>query len=318
MDSFYKIDDIKNEYDVVILGAGPAGCAAGVYAARDLLDTLIIEHKFPGGTVALTEMIDNYPGIDNEIDGLELAMKFANQARTHGAVIRNATPVKLELDNKYKIIHLDNGKKIRSKAVIIATGRTAKKLGVEGEDKFFGRGISFCATCDAGFFKGKDVIVIGGGDSALEEAVYITKFAKKVTLIHRRDQFRASQSAIKKMNDNPKITTILSSVITKINGDKILESVTIQDLNSGKEYDYKVDGVFIFIGWIPNTSLFEGLLELDDEKYIVADETTKTNVAGIFVAGDVRTKEIMQIITATSDGAVAGKFAQKFIAEIFE
>ena len=316
MDKFYNSDDINNEYDVIILGAGPAGCTAGLYAARDELSTLILESKFPGGHVAITDCIENYPGTGEALSGADLAMKFATQAIGAGASIRNANVVKVHLEGEDKCLTLDNGKVIKSKTLMIGTGTTPKLLGAENEKDFIGKGISFCATCDAGFYRNKDIVVVGGGNSAIEEAIYLTKFVNSVTLVHRRDEFRASNSAVTKAKSNPKIKMELFSAITKFNGDKKVSSVTIKDLKTNEERELPIDGVFLFVGWIPNTTLFEGLIDLTEDKFVAAPETTKTNVEGIYAIGDVRKKELMQIVTAASDGAVAAKFAEHYISSL--
>ncbi len=315
MDKFYSIDDINAEYDVIILGAGPAGCTAGLYAGRDELSTLILESKFPGGHLAITDSIENYPGTGESIGGAALAMKFAQQAVEAGATIRNGNVIKVHLEGDDKFITLDSGKVIKCKALIIATGTTPKLLGAENETNFIGKGISFCATCDAGFYRDKSIVVVGGGNSAIEEAIYLTKFVKDVTLVHRRDEFRASNSSVTRAKNNPKIKMVLSSAVTKFIGDKKVTAVTIKNLKTNEEYDLPIDGVFLFVGWIPNTSLFEGLINLTEDKFVDATETTKTNVEGIYATGDVRSKELMQVITAASDGAIAAKFAEHYISD---
>ncbi len=316
MDKFYNIDDINNEYDVVILGAGPAGCTAGLYTARDELSTLILESKFPGGHLAITDCIENYPGTGEAISGADLAMKFATQAIGAGASIRNGNIVKVHVDGDDRSVTLDNGKVIKFKAIIIATGTKPKLLGAENEEDFIGKGISFCATCDANFYKNKDIVVVGGGNSAVEESIYLTKFVNSVTLVHRRDEFRATNSIITKAKANPKIKMLLSSAITKFSGDKKVSSVTIKDLKTNEERELPIDGVFLFVGWIPNTTLLEGIIDLDQDKFVVANKSTKTDVDGIYVAGDVRKKELRQVVTAASDGAVAAKFAEHYISSL--
>lgn len=314
MDKFYNIDDINDEYDVIILGAGPAGCAAGLYAARDELSTLIIESRFPGGHLAITDCIENYPGTGEALNGAALAMKFAEQAIGAGAAIRNGNVVKVDIEGDKRSVTLDNGKVIKFMAFIIATGTKPKLLGAENEADFIGKGISFCATCDANFYKNKDIIVVGGGNSAVEESIYLTKFVNSVTLVHRRDEFRATNSIVTKAKKNPKIKMLLSSTITKFSGDKKVTSVTIKNLKTDEEYDLPIDGVFLFVGWIPNTTLFEGVIDLDKDNFVLSNKSTKTNINGIYVAGDVRKKELRQVVTAASDGAVAAKFAEHYVS----
>lgn len=316
MKNFFNTDDILPKYDVVILGAGPAGCAAALYTARDELSAIIFEKNYPGGNMTITEMVENYPGIDVGITGSDLANKFFSQAVKFGAQIRYGVCQKVELEDDYKIITLEDGRRVMAKALIIATGSKPKRINVPGEAKFIGRGVSFCATCDGGFFKGREVIVLGGGNSALEEGMYLTRFASKVTIIHRRDCLRASKIVQKRAFSNDRIKFIMDASVIEILGEDKVTGVKIRNAKTGEESEVNADGVFIFVGHDANTDTFKDLLELTPDGFIKAGETTETSVPGIFAAGDVRKKELMQIITAAADGAVAAKMAEKYVTEI--
>ncbi len=315
MKNFFNTDDIKEMYDVVILGAGPAGCTAAMYAARDALSVLLLEKNYPGGNVAITHMVENYPAIDEPISGSELAEKFLNHALKFDVQVRFGICAKITSEDNYKIIHLLDGRSIKTKTIIIATGSHPKRTNVTNEEKFIGKGISFCATCDGGFFRDKEVIVIGGGNSALEEGMYLTKFASKVTIIHRRDTFRASKIVQERAFANEKMAFIYDSVVTEMLGDTKINGVKIKNVKTGEETVVNTDGVFIFVGWNANVEPFKDLITLTDDGFISAGEDTKTNIDGIFAAGDVRKKDLLQIITAASDGAVAAKMAEKYIFE---
>lgn len=315
MQNFFNTDDIGQSYDVVILGAGPAGCTAAIYAARDELSVIIFEKNYPGGNVAITETVENYPGINTEITGQDLSNNFVSQAIKFGAQVRYGVCQKVESDGDYKVITLENDKTIKAKALIIATGSRPKRINVPGEEKFIGRGVSFCATCDGGFFKDKEIIVIGGGDSALKEGLYLTRFASKVTVVHRRDSFRASKIVQRRAFASNKMNFLTDSSVVEIIGENKLTGVKIKNLKTGQESIVNTDGVFIFVGWDANTDTFKDLLELTPDGFIKAGETTETSVPGIFAAGDVRKKELMQIITAAADGAVAAKMAEKYITQ---
>lgn len=316
MKDFFKTEDIAESYDVVVLGAGPAGCTAGMYCSRDDLSTLILEKSYPGGNVAITEHIENYPASES-ITGSDLATKFFSQAVQFGAIVRYGVVKRVELDEEIKYITLDDDRVIKCKTLIIATGSKPKHLGVPGESKFIGRGVSFCATCDGGFFRGKEVVVVGGGDSALEEGGYLTKFASKVTVIHRRNEFRAAKIVQKRALENKFMHFITDSVVTEVLGDVKIEGVKIKNVKTGAESVLKTDGIFSFIGWHSNSELFVDKVELNKDGFIITDEFMQTNVKGVFAAGDVRQKALMQIITAASDGAIAARRAEKYIVENF-
>lgn len=318
MENFFNMEDIQDEYDVVILGGGPSGCTAAMYAARDNLKTIIFEKNFPGGQVAITDMVENYPGFIDPITGAELSDKFYQHALRFNVQIRSGMCTGIEFSGDYKYVCIkDLPKKIKTKTVIISTGSKPKNMNVENENRFLGRGISFCATCDGAFYRDKEVAVIGGGDSAVEEGIYLTKFAKKVYIIHRRDQFRAAKIAQERAFGNEKIEVIWDTVVKSVNGETKVESLTLENIKHGEAYNLKVDGVFVFIGWEAASEPFKALLKTDSAGFILADETTRTNIPGVFAAGDIRKKELWQIVTAVSDGAVAAKQAEKYISETF-
>lgn len=316
MANFFDLSDLSDFYDIIILGAGPAGCSAGIYAARDGHTALILEKNFPGGNMAITEYVENYPGFVEPIMGSELAENFKAQAERYGAVIKQAEVKALRLKGKEKEIELANGKVLRAKAVILATGCYPKKIGAKNEDKFIGRGISFCATCDAGFFRNKEVVVVGGGDSALQEGLFLTKFASKVTIVHRRNEFRASKVLQERVRANEKIVLKTPFIVDEIIGENVISAVRLQNRESGEMEDYSTNGVFVFIGWNANVELFKDELELTDDNFIKAGEDTHTSVEGVFAAGDVRKKGLLQVVTAASDGAVAAKQAGAYIEEM--
>lgn len=317
MSNFFE-KDLESNYDVVVLGAGPAGCTAGMYAARDALSVLVLEKNFPGGNMAITEHVENYPGFVDPVFGHEISDKFLQHAEKFGAVVRQGTCVDLINEGKNKKIILDDGRIINAKAVIIATGSKPKKTGAKNEELFIGRGISFCATCDGGFFRNKEVVVIGGGDSALEEGIYLTKFASKVTIVHRRNEFRAAKIIQQRAKENEKIHFMTPYVVDEVIGDTVIKGVKLKNTETGEIIDYAVDGIFEFIGWDANTDIFTDTLELSNGGFINAGEDTKTNIPGIFAAGDVRKKGLMQVVTAASDGAVAAKEAEKYINEVLK
>ena len=313
MEDFFNYDDLFEEYEVVIIGAGPAGLTAGIYAGRDNIRTLIVEKNFPGGQTAITDYIENYPGFPDGIRGSELADLMLKQTLKFNVQVKYGICKHVEVKNDYKYILLENNIKIKTKALIIASGASPKHLDVPGENNFIGRGVSFCATCDGAFYKNKVVAVVGGGDSALQEGIYLTRFASKVYIIHRRNSLRASKGLQDKALNNSKLEFLWNSDVRKINGETKVESLTIFDKNKKVEYNIKIDGVFIYIGWIAESEPYRDLLSVDEFGFIEADENTKTNVDGIYVAGDIRSKVFRQIVTAIADGASAAKMAEHYI-----
>lgn len=302
-------------YDVIIIGSGPAGLSAGIYSARSALRTLIITGRAIGGQAALTAEIENYPGFPEGISGMELTRLMQEQAKKFGAEIQMDEVISVNLKDHPFTITTYSGD-YRCKALIIATGVSPRKLGVPGEEEFIGRGVSFCATCDGFFYKDQEVAVVGGGDSAVKEALYLTRFARKVYIIHRRDQLRAEAIIQARARQNERIEFILNSVVNEIVGKEKVEGVRIRNLKTGDEYFLRVDGVFIYIGNTPNTSLFKGQIELDEQGYIVTDRAMHTSVPGVFAAGDVQERVLAQVVTAAASGAIAAMEAEKFIARL--
>ena len=306
-------------YDVIILGAGPAGLTAGLYAGRSRLSTLIIEKGQDGGQIAITDEIENYPGqmVEGE-SGPSLIARMTEQAKKFGAERCSDTIKSVELTGEVKKLIGVKGEYL-AKSVIIATGAFPKPIGCENEGKFTGKGISFCATCDAAFFEDFEVYVVGGGDSAVEEAMYLTKFARKVTIIHRRDQLRAAKSIQEKAFANPKIHFLWDSVVVKVDGDELLSSMTVKNVKTGElttitaDEDDGLFGLFGFIGYNPNSQLFDGMLDMENG-YIKTDDNMHTSIPGVFAAGDIRVKSLRQVVTAAADGAIAAMQAEHFIS----
>ena len=306
-------------YDVIILGAGPAGLTAGLYAGRSRLSTLIIEKGQDGGQIAITDEIENYPGqmVEGE-SGPSLIARMTEQAKKFGAERCSDTIKSVELTGEVKKLVGVKGEYL-AKSVIIATGAFPKPIGCENEGKFTGKGISFCATCDAAFFEDFEVYVVGGVDSAVEEAMYLTKFARKVTIIHRRDQLRAAKSIQEKAFANPKIHFLWDSVVVKVDGDELLSSMTVKNVKTGElttitaDEDDGLFGLFGFIGYNPNSQLFDGMLDMENG-YIKTDDNMHTSIPGVFAAGDIRVKSLRQVVTAAADGAIAAMQAEHFIS----
>ena len=302
-------------WDVVIVGAGPAGLAAGIYTGRSRLKTLILDQMMPGGQLLITERIENYPGFYEGITGFELSERMRQHAERFGAVFENGQPVtSVELDGDLFVVKTESGE-IKGRTLIWAAGSVSKKLNVPGEAEFIGRGVSYCAVCDGAFFKDRPVAVVGGGDSALEEALYLTKFASKVYLIHRRDKFRAVRIIQERVLRNEKIEPVLNSVVVSINGTQFVESLTLKNTATGELSELPVDGVFIFVGNEPNTAAVAHLVDTTEGGFIITDEEMKTRTPGLFAAGDVRHKFLKQVVTAAADGAIAAMSATKYLEE---
>lgn len=300
-------------YDAIVLGAGAAGLTAGIYLSRANLKTLIINEGSIGGQMVLTHAVANYPGVW-ETSGRDISLIMKKQAKEFGCDIEsNVEITKLDLLSKKKMVEIDDDEVFTSDVVIVATGGKPRKLGAKNEDRFKGFGISYCATCDGDFYTDKNVIVVGGGNSALEEAVSLTKWVRSIIVIHQFDNFQATEHAIKQAEKNEKISFILESEITEYLGEHNVEGVKIQNQKTGEFRELKTDGVFVYIGYIPNSDKFEGVLELSERKEIKTDENMQTNIKGVFAAGDVRAKKFRQITTAVSDGAVAALSAIEFL-----
>ena len=304
---------------ILILGSGAAGCTAAIYAARAGLNPIIVHGMQPGGQLTITTDVENYPGFAETIQGGWLMEQMAKQAENVGTKIIHDVITKVDLSKRPFTCIGDSGDVYTSEALVIATGASARWLGVKGEKEFSGFGVSACATCDGFFFRGKEVVVIGGGNSAVEEALYLTHHATKVTLIHRKDTLRAEKIGQDRLFANPKVSVIWDSVVEEFLGDTEpnpnLTSVRLKNLKTGAISDYKTDGAFVAIGHSPNTELFSGQIELDAEKYIITEKgSTKTNIAGVFAAGDVQDKIFRQAITAAGTGCMAALEAEKFLA----
>lgn len=304
-------------FDIVIIGGGPAGLAAGLYGSRAKLETLVIERAKYGGQAATTAELENYPGSQQNSTGPSLSERMREQAEEFGTKFVKDEVIGLDLTGDIKIVKCKNGE-FRTRTIIITSGAEPRMAGFKGEMDFRGRGVSYCATCDADFFTDLDIAVIGGGDSALTEALYLTKFVNKLSIIHRRDEFRGAKSLQEKVFNNPKIEVIWNSVPVEVLGDEIVEGLRINNKVAGEETELEVNGVFVFVGLDPISEVFKGVVEMDDKGYIVTDTDMRTNIPGVFAAGDVRQKTLRQVITAAADGAIAATAAEKYIADKFE
>ena len=307
-------------YDIIVLGAGPAGLTAASYAGRARMDTLLIEGTKDGGQIVITNEIENYPGSLEEESGPSLIARMTKQVEKFGADRVTDTIVDVELEGKVKHLKGNHGD-YYAKAVVIATGASPRPIGCPGEKEFTGMGVSYCATCDANFFEDFEVYVVGGGDSAVEEAMYLTKFARKVTLIHRRDELRAAKSIQEKAFANPKMAFMWNTTIEEIKGDGVVTSMIVKDTKTGETREIEADeedgtfGIFVFVGFDPKSQLFEGKLEMEN-RYIVTDKYMHTSVPGVFAAGDVIVKHLRQVVTACGDGAVAATEAQHYVENL--
>jgi thioredoxin reductase (NADPH) len=304
------------DYDLVIIGGGPAGLTAGLYAARARLNTLLIDKLALGGQILVTDWIENYPGFPEGLSGYELAQKLTEQARRFELQIETREVIAVELSEQIKKIKFSD-RTITAHTVIIATGASPKKLGVPGENTFYGKGVSFCATCDAPFFRDRVVAAIGGGDTAVQESIFLTKFVKKVYLIHRRDQLRAAAILQERALANEKIEFVWDSVLTSIDGGLTnVEKVTIQNIKTGAVKQIPVDGCFIWVGILPNTQFLGDMVELDEFGFVRANHHMETSVPGVFAAGDVRNTPLRQIVTAVGDAAIAAFSAEHYITNL--
>ncbi|ANX13573.1 thioredoxin-disulfide reductase [Fictibacillus arsenicus] len=304
-------------YDVAILGAGPAGMTAAVYTSRANLDTIMIERGIPGGQMANTEDVENYPGFDH-ILGPELSNKMFEHAKKFGAEYAYGDVKEIIDGEEYKTIKAGS-KTYKARSIIISTGAEYKKLGIPGEKELSGRGVSYCAVCDGAFFKGRELVVVGGGDSAVEEGVYLTRFATKVTIVHRRDKLRAQKILQQRAFDNDKIDFIWNHSVKEVHADNNkVGSVTLVNTETGEESDFKTDGVFIYIGMLPLNGAFKDLGITNENGYVETNEQMETKIPGIFAAGDIREKTLRQIVTATGDGSIAAQAAQHYVENLAE
>lgn len=307
----------SKHYNSIVIGAGPAGLTAGIYLSRAKASTLILDSGVAGGQMVLSHEIANYPGFES-ISGYELSNRMKQQAKRFGCDIMTGISIhEIEFESRVKSLKLSNGKKFTADTIILATGGRSRTLGVTGEDKFKGRGISYCATCDGDFFTGKEIAVVGGGNTALEEAVSLTKYASKVTILHMLDSFQGFQHAQDEAMNHPKINIRLNSKITAFNGNEGLTSVTVENISTGETYELKADGVFVFIGYEANTDFLKGrCVQLNERNEVLVDEMMHTNVEGVFSAGDANAKRYRQITLATADGTVAALNAMEYISKL--
>ena len=306
----------KADYDLVIIGGGPAGLTAGIYASRARLNVLLLEKVAPGGQVLVSDWIENYPGFPEGCSGYDLVTKMVEQAKQFGLVIESGQVLSLDVSETVKKIEL-NDKTITTLSIIIATGASPRKLGVPGEDMFIGKGVSFCATCDGPFFKEHVVAAVGGGDTAVQESIYLTKFAKKVYLIHRRDELRATKILQERAMANDKIEIMFDSVLTGIYGGLTnVEKINVKNLKTEEEKEILVDGCFIWVGTFPNTSFLKDSVKVDKYGFIIVNQSMETSAPGIFAAGDVRNTPLRQIVTAVGDAAIAAVSAEHYIENI--
>jgi thioredoxin reductase (NADPH) len=301
-------------YDVIIIGGGPAGMTAGLYTSRAGLNTLLIETGLLGGQMTTTEMIENYPGFPQGITGAELSQLMEEQAKRFGMETANQEVVEVRLEGDLKVVRTDESS-YYSEALIISSGTEYRRLGIPGENVFIGKGVSFCATCDGAFFKDSRIVVVGGGDSALTEALFLTKFAKEVTIIHRRDALRATKIYQERAFANPKIKFLWNSVMKEIKGDRMVQSILVKNVKTGEVKEFQTDGVFLFVGISPKTQFLKGLVQMDEGGYILTNENCETSLKGIFAAGDCRKKLLRQITTAVGDGATTAFAVEKYLEE---
>ena len=305
---------MKNNYDMIIVGGGPGGYTAALYAARAGLSVLTVERLSPGGQMNLTGLIENYPGFPQGVEGYQLSMDMHMQAENFGAETKYAEVTKLELDAPVKTVHTTDGI-FSAKTVVIATGANPRDLGVAGEWDLVGRGVAYCAHCDGGFYRGKTVAVVGGGNSAAAEALYLSRIAKEVILIHRRDQLRATKIYHKPLMEASNVRFLWNSQVEEFISEDVLKGIRVKNLVSGEVQEVAVDGLFVSVGRKPATELVKDQLTLDEAGYIMAGEDTATNLPGVYAVGDVRTKVLRQIVTAVSDGAMAAHMAEEYLSQ---
>ncbi len=305
---------MTERYDLIVIGAGPAGLTAAIYAARARMKTLVVDESVPGGQVKTTHKVSNYPGFPEDVSGKDLSSAFALQAQRFGARIAKAVEItSADLRSKEKKLVLDEDEEVVAPAVVVATGAKARELGLPGESRFKGRGISYCATCDGAYFEGKDIHVIGGGNSAVEESLFLTRFARSVTIIHQFDEFQAEPASVHEALANPKIKALLGHEPREFHGEKAIERLEVEFLKTKQRSVLATEGVFVFVGMVPRTQLLDGVVPLVQGGYVETTEAMETPVPGLFVAGDARAKRFRQITTAVADGTIAALAAQRYV-----
>lgn len=301
--------------DLIIIGAAPAGLTAGLYAARARLKTVLLEKLLPGGQLMTTDLVENYPGFPDGVSGFELVDRMKRQVEKFDLEIRNQEVKRLELSRERKVVFTDS-EELETKALILACGATPRKLGIEGETLLIGKGVSYCATCDGPFYRDQEVVVVGGGDTAVEEALFLTRFARKVYLVHRRDELRAVKLLQERAFASEKIEFIWNSIPIGITGSTGVEGIELKNVQTNQETLLKVDGVFIFIGYDPNNELIQNQLDLDEYGFVLTDNDMQTSIPGVFAAGDIRSKMLRQVVTAVGEGATAAYAAEKHIESL--
>ncbi|MCS7171785.1 MAG: thioredoxin-disulfide reductase [Aquificaceae bacterium] len=304
-------------YDTIIVGGGPAGLTAGLYCARAKLNTLLLEKGTLGGQIALTDLVENYPGFPDGISGKELTLKFKEQAERFGLCLVRREVSRVEKLEREILVYLRTGELLRGKTLILTVGSNPRKLGVPGEEEFLNRGVSYCATCDGALFDGVPIAVVGGGDSAAQESLFLTRFASRVYLVHRRDKLRAQKRLQDRVFSNPKITFVPNKVVEEIRGRDFVERLILRDTKDNSLSELQLEGVFIFIGLEPNTGFLKGTLELDDNGYILTDHRMRTSMEGVFAAGDCRSGATGQVAVAVGDGCIAAIEAERYIEDRF-
>lgn len=299
-------------YDVIVIGGGPGGYTAALYAARANLSVAILEKLSPGGQMGTTDVIDNYPGFPQGVNGFELAMQMKEGAERFGAQTQLAEVTQVELAGQVKTIHTSGGD-YQARTVVLATGAHPRELGLPGERELRGRGVSYCATCDGMFYRGKTVVVVGGGNTAVSDVLYLSRLCEKVYLVHRRDTLRASKVYLDPLQKAENVEFVWDSEVKQLLRDQTVTGVRVRNKKTGEERDIPCGGVFVAVGYLPNTELYRGQVELDEAGYVLADETTQTNLPGVFAVGDLRKKPLRQVVTAASDGAVAAHFIEEYL-----
>ncbi len=303
----------KNIYDVIIIGGGGAGLTAALYTSRAKLSTLLLEKLASGGQIALTDIVENYPGFPEGVTGQEISKRMEEQAKKYGTQIEYYEVSGIEKKGDQFLVKTPGEESFQSKSIILATGASYRNLEVPGEKELTGRGVSYCATCDGAFFKDKDIIVVGGGDSAMQEGIFLTRFANHVTVVHRRDKLRASPILQERAKNNAKMKFIWDTAVTHIEGDKKVEGTKLQNLKTGQTQDFKTDGVFVFIGHDPNAGFLKGFVELDAKGYVKTDAKLQTSVPGVFAAGEIRAGAVQQLVSCCGEGCEAALAAQAFL-----